>query len=60
MYDAGWTAELSDINANNYWDSGETLKVSVVATKPVSSGNVVYFQFVLPNGVWRSIEFTAS
>jgi len=60
MYDAGWTAELSDINTNNYWDSGETLKVSVVATKSVSPGNVAYFQFVLPNGVWRSMEFTAS
>jgi flagellar protein FlaG len=60
MHNAGWTEQISDINENNYWDPGETLKVSVVATKSISSGNVVYFQFVLPNGVWRSIEFTAS
>jgi len=56
----GWTGELSDLNSNDYWDPGETLKVSVVVIKSVSTGNVAYFQFVLPNGVWRSMEFTAS
>jgi flagellar protein FlaG len=59
-YPSGWTGLLTDTNGNAYWDPGETLKIVPVATKSISSGNVAYFQFVLPNGVWRSIEFTAS
>jgi flagellar protein FlaG len=56
-----WTADFGsgyDLNANSYWDSGETLKVN--AKTSISSGDKVYFQFALPNGIWRSNEFTAS
>jgi archaeal flagellar protein FlaG len=57
-----WTADFGpdyDLNANSYWDTGETLKVTARTSIP-AAGNKVYFQFALPNGVWRSIEFTAS
>ncbi|MDD1695355.1 MAG: flagellin [Methanoregula sp.] len=56
-----WTEEFGtsyDLNANTFWDSGETLKVT--AKTAFSSGDTIYFQFSLPNGIWRSIEFTAS
>ena len=56
-----WTAEFGsgyDLNANGFWDSGETLKVT--AKTSISSGDNIYFQFALPNGIWRSNEFTAS
>jgi flagellar protein FlaG len=56
-----WTEEFGtsyDLNANGFWDSGETLKITAKA--PFSSGEKVFFQFALPNGIWRSIEFTAS
>jgi flagellar protein FlaG len=59
--DKQWTADFGpgyDLNANSYWDSGETLKVT--AKTSISSGDKVYFQFALPNGIWRSNEFTAS
>jgi flagellar protein FlaG len=58
-----WTEEFGagyDLNSNSYWDSGETLKVTARMKTPVPSGNKVYFQFALPNGIWRSNEFTAS
>jgi flagellar protein FlaG len=61
LVDTKWTADFGpgyDLNTNNYWDSGETLKVN--AKTSISSGDKVYFQFALPNGIWRSNEFTAS
>ncbi len=54
-----WTAELYDLDANDMWDPGETVKITAVATIP-SKGSQLYFQFSLPNGVWRSNEFTVS
>lgn len=56
-----WTYQLSDINGNNVWDPGETLEIDAFpgGTAPVS-GSYLYFQFVLPNGVWRSNQFTGS
>lgn len=59
--DKQWTADFGpgyDLNANGFWDSGETLKVT--AKTSVSSGDRIYFQFALPSGIWRSNEFTAS
>jgi flagellar protein FlaG len=59
--DKQWTEEFGtgyDLNANKFWDPGETVKIT--ARAPVSSGDKVFFQFALPNGIWRSIEFTAS
>ena len=56
-----WTEEFGtgyDLNANGFWDSGETVKVT--AKTPFSKGDKIFFQFALPNGIWRSIEFYAS
>ena len=58
-----WTKEFGtgyDLNSNSFWDSGETLKVTAKMKTAIPSGNKVYFQFALPNGIWRSNEFTAS
>jgi flagellar protein FlaG len=48
--------------ANNYWDPGETIKITVtfLSAKTPAPGSVVFFQFVLPDGIWRSINFHAS
>ncbi len=47
-----------DVHANNFWDPGETLAVTIAGTKlPSSTSEDVYFAFVLPNGVRRSLEF---
>jgi len=57
-----WTDDFGtgyDLNANDYWDPGETLKITAKTAIP-SPGNNVYFQFALSNGIWRSNEFTAS
>ena len=51
-----------DLNNNGYWDPGETVAVYAVTNKILSTGSggtAVYFQFALPNGVWRTSEFTA-
>lgn len=61
--DGTWTQDFDshyDINGNSYWDPGETLKVTAYTTRIPSSGGMVYFQFILPGGIWRSTEFTAS
>jgi flagellar protein FlaG len=52
-----WTETLMDLNnpPNDNWDPGETLQVT---SRTPLTGNI-YFQFVLPNGIWRSNEFTA-
>jgi flagellar protein FlaG len=57
-----WSAILSDLNNNNYWDPGETLEVigQTSATQPISGTTDVYFQFVLPNGISRSTQFAPS
>jgi flagellar protein FlaG len=62
LADGEWTDDFGtgyDLNANDYWDPGETLKIIAKTTIP-SPGNGVYFQFALSNGIWRSNEFTAS
>lgn len=51
---------------NNWWDPGETLEIAgpsgtgITSSKIPASGDVTYFQIVLPNGVRRSEEFRAS
>ena len=61
--DNQWTETFTnpeyDLNGNQYWDPGETVKVTLKTTIP-STGNKVYFQFALPDGIWRSTEFTVS
>ena len=58
-----WTEDFSvpeyDQNNNQLWDPGETLKVTARTTIP-SQGGKVTVQFALSNGIWRSVEFTAS
>jgi len=49
-----------DINSNNYWDPGETILITAYTTIPSVSSGQVYFQFILPDGIWRSIEFNAA
>jgi archaeal flagellar protein FlaG len=56
----GWCYLLSDDNDNGFWDTGETLEVDALSSELFTSGGYVYSQFVLPNGIWRSSEFTAS
>ncbi len=48
-----------DLNANFYWDPGETVKITAVSNTITSTGDIVYFQFALPSGIWRSTEFSA-
>jgi len=58
-----WTEIIRDaapLNNNGYWDPGETLEIWARPSTMPSSGGMVYFQFVLPNGIWRSNEFTVS
>jgi archaeal flagellar protein FlaG len=54
-----WTETLYDLDENDMWDPGETVKITAKTTIP-ATGNKVYFQFAVPNGVWRSNEFTVS
>ena len=65
--DGTWKYTLHDLNTppNNYWDPGETLEIDagnsdINAQNIAAQGGMVYFQFILPNGVWRSTQFTAS
>jgi flagellar protein FlaG len=60
-----WTADFIDdtsydLNDNGMWDAGETIKITAKTSLIPGSGSRVYFQFALPNGVWRSNEFTVS
>jgi len=55
-----WAYRLSDTNGNGNWETGETLEVDAASSLFTSSGQSVYFQFVLPNGVYRSEQFTTS
>ncbi|MCX6683763.1 MAG: flagellin [Methanoregula sp.] len=53
-FDSGY-----DLNNNQFWDPGETLKVTAKTTIP-PTGSRIYFQFATPSGIWRSNEFTVS
>jgi flagellar protein FlaG len=58
-----WIEDFSvpeyDQNNNQFWDPGETLKITARTTIPAQGGKVTV-QFALSNGIWRSSEFTAS
>ena len=58
-----WTGTFDsgyDLNSNQFWDTGETLKVTAKPDGGIpASGSRIYFQFSTPNGIWRSIEFTS-
>ena len=55
-----WTYTLNDLNKNTYWDPGETLEIDVWSSTLNTEGGPNYFQFTLPNGIWRSDQFTAN
>jgi flagellar protein FlaG len=55
-----WLYILSDLNGNNYWDPGETVEIDAWTSTLKTEGSPNYFQFTLPNGIWRSDQFTAS
>jgi archaeal flagellar protein FlaG len=60
--DGLWDYQLSDLPPpNSIWDPGETLEIDAKTStiKPIS-GSQVFFQFVLPDGIWRSDQFTVS
>jgi flagellar protein FlaG len=61
MADSTWRFMLSDLNSNNYWDPGETIEIDAkTSTINPAEGSPVYFQFILPDGIWRSDQFTVS
>lgn len=56
-----WYAEIKNPTGqegNVFWDPGETLEITVYTNSFPAKNDNAYFQFVLPNGVWRSQEFT--
>lgn len=58
-----WTYDIREesTTSNEYWDSGETLEITLAtASSTFSTGDYAYFQFVLPNGVSASTEYTVS
>lgn len=62
-----WTVDIipppTPAVGDDYWDTGETLHIKAypkTAAGVIVSGGTVYFQFILPDGIWRSTEFTAS
>jgi archaeal flagellar protein FlaG len=62
--DGQWTYDFTsgkyDLDGNGVWDPGETIKITAVTALIPGSGDMVYFQFSLPTGVWRSNQFTVS
>ncbi|QSZ66295.1 flagellin [Methanofollis aquaemaris] len=59
-YSSGWTYDVLD-GDSKYWLPGETILIDIDDCNllPTVSGDVVYFQIVLPGGTVRSTEFTA-
>lgn len=57
-----WYYETAGGDTNGYWDPGETLEITAKTDNggPFSRSMPVYVQFVLPSGVWRTLEFTVS
>jgi len=61
--DKTWNVDFNypeyDLNNNQVWDTGETVKITARTAKIPASGGKVYFQFAVPSGVWRTTEFTS-
>jgi len=58
--DNTWIEQKYDTNNNGYWDPGETILVIANTDIPTMAEGQVFFQFTLPSGVYRSIEFNAA
>jgi len=59
--DKKWKVDFTseyDLNNNEYWDPGETIKITAQTLTLPTKGNTAYFQFTLSNGISRSAEFT--
>jgi flagellar protein FlaG len=56
-----WCYVISETpSPNGYWDPGETLQIYAYSSAITGSSQNVYFQFILPNAVWRSSEFSTT
>ena len=59
--DGEWSYTVLEDTVNDYWDPRETLRIDLNSNKtPNTSGQYVYFQFVLPSGVSVAKTFTTS
>ena len=61
-YGAGtdnWVYSIKNSD-NSKWDNGETLEIGINMSDSFDATKTYTFQFVLPNGVQRSAEFTPS
>lgn len=61
---SGTTAGTFNFNVNGDenadWGIGDTLEVYGTPVNSFTTGDDIYFQYVLPNGVYRSITFTST
>ncbi|PKL58875.1 MAG: flagellin [Methanomicrobiales archaeon HGW-Methanomicrobiales-5] len=55
-YSSDWTATILPAPNDGFWDPGETLLIETIPS--TVTGSTIYFQFILPNGIWRSTEFS--
>jgi archaeal flagellar protein FlaG len=56
-----WCYDISETpSSNGYWDPGETLQIYSYSPAITGTSQNVYFQFILPNAVWRSSEFSTT
>jgi flagellar protein FlaG len=49
-----------DRNTNKNWDTGETLHIIAYPDDDLATGDIVYFQFILPNGALRDVKYTTT
>jgi len=51
-----------DRNMNMVWETGETIQIIAIpeVSHQPNLNDFAYFQFIIPNGVWRSVEFLVS
>lgn len=57
-YGTGFTYSFPSSD-NGYWDVGETIEIDI--TNPtISSGDVIYYSFTLPNSVRRTTTFSTN
>lgn len=59
-YPTGWSYTITGNTNSGYWGPGDTLEIDILGSSSLGSGTPVYFQFVLPNGVWRSTQFNTA
>jgi flagellar protein FlaG len=56
-----WCYVISETpSPNGYWDPGETIQIYAYSTVITGPSLPVYFQFILPNSVSRTEEFSST